>query len=322
MSVPGKVEGGKAVKPETTPAAKKSKRSESPKTASKKKSSSSSKPSAEDLQKLDDKWAERFSRLEAMLVAKSFTVPVKPVVKPAEVTTSQKPFFDPGASTSSLARGSTSTSLVQATGEAVDEMEMATQLLEAPGAGAATQPVQAPGSVPDVQPSGEGDLSAASDSEGNQQSVTGSLSDENYRYGSPDRDLPRDQELSEEASYRETMRGVRSFMGWHKIPEFEQTLMRNQAAGLSRCLTRVQNAMSTQLKSLHLDTKGKSSEKLKKAVGELDYLVTFKRSISQAMARTMQDLSEGVFINMSNFTLARRDSYLEYQHAGVKQDTL
>ena len=296
----------------------------------------------------------------------------------------------------------------------LDEMETATQPLEAPGVGTATQPVQAPGSVPDVQPSGEGDLSAASYSEGDQQSVTGSLSDEYYRYRSPDKDLPRedatDQELSEEASYRETMRGVRSFMGWHKIPEFEtvsssddnpfagahvqstdkvsmklsvddwlcqkmdklnltitegyparntdtsgllkdqfvkppkssrwygmhaergdsdsktmytwcpepaklnhsfsrvarrsfpsaqpsrafsqdmlrrwertaceQTLMCNQAAGLSRCLTMVQDAMSTQLKSLHLDTKGKSSEKLKKAVDELDYLVTFNRSIS------------------------------------------
>ena len=69
VSVLCKVEGGKAVKPETTPAAKKSKHGESQKTASKKKSSSSSKPSAEDLQKLDDKWAERFSRLEAMLFA-------------------------------------------------------------------------------------------------------------------------------------------------------------------------------------------------------------------------------------------------------------
>ena len=36
----------------------------------------------------------------------------------------------------------------------------------------------------------------------------------------------------------------------------------------------------------------------------------------------MQDLSEGVFISMANFTLAHRDSYLEYLHAGVKQDTL
>ena len=77
------------------------------------------------------------------------------------------------------------------------------------------------------------------------------------------------------------------------------------------------------LKTLHLDsTKGKSSERLRNAVDELDYLVTFNRSISQAMARTMQDLSEGIFISMANFTLARMDSYLKYLHAGVKQDTL
>ena len=99
--------------------------------------------------------------------------------------------------------------------------------------------------------------------------------------------------------------------------------MCNQAAGLSHCFTRVQDAMSSQLKTLHLDSmKGKSSDRMKQAVDELVYPVTFNRSISQAMARTMQDLSEGVFINMANFTLARRNSYLEYLHAGVKQDTL
>ena len=102
----------------------------------------------------------------------------------------------------------------------------------------------------------------------------------------------------------------------------EQTIMWNQAAGLSRCLTRVQDTMATQLKTLHLDSKGKSSEKMRQAVSELEYLTTFNRSISQAMARTMQDLSEGVFINMANFTLAGRDSYLDYLHAGVKQDTV
>ena len=99
--------------------------------------------------------------------------------------------------------------------------------------------------------------------------------------------------------------------------------MCNQAAGLSRCLTRVQDSMSTHLRSLHVDKgKGKSSERMQQAVDELEYLVTFNRSISQAMARTMQDLSEGVFISVANFTLARRDSYLEYLHVGVKQDTL
>ena len=40
----------------------------------------------------------------------------------------------------------------------------------------------------------------------------------------------------------------------------EQTVMCNQAAALSHCLTRVQDAMSSQLKSLHLDSsKGNSS---------------------------------------------------------------
>ena len=103
----------------------------------------------------------------------------------------------------------------------------------------------------------------------------------------------------------------------------KQTVMCNQAAGLSCCLTKVQDAMSLQLKTLHSDkSKGKSSERMQQAVDKLEYLVTFNWSISQAMARTMQDLCEGVFISMANFTLARRDNYLEYLHTGVKQDTL
>ena len=83
----------KASQPQSTPmTTKKKKRSESPKPSASRKKSSSSRPSADDLKQLDDKWAERFSRLEAMLLAKPFTVPVEPVVKPAsDVTTSQKP---------------------------------------------------------------------------------------------------------------------------------------------------------------------------------------------------------------------------------------
>ena len=179
------------------------------------------------------------------MLAKSFTVPVEPVVKPAaEVTTSQKPLFDPGASTSSLAKSTepTGPSLVQATGDAVvpprgDEMQTATQPVEAPGSRTATQP----GSVPDVLPSSTGDAdfsahqtltgsrvvqsSSGSESEDDQHSVTGSLLEGYYWDSSPDRELTRnesaDKELSEEASYRETIRGVRSFMGWHKVSEFK-----------------------------------------------------------------------------------------------------
>ena len=79
----------------------------------------------------------------------------------------------------------------------------------------------------------------------------------------------------------------------------------------------------TQLKVIQGDrSKGKSSSKLHQVAEELDYLFTFNQSIKQAMARTMQDLSEGVFINITNLTLACWDSYLNCFTAGIKQDTL
>ena len=83
--------------------------------------------------------------------------------------------------------------------------------------------------------------------------------------------------------------------------------MCNQAAGLSRCITKVQDTIVAQLKTLHMDKgKDKASGRSQHAVDELEYLVTFNRSITQAMARTMQELLEGIFINMANLTLARR----------------
>ena len=102
----------------------------------------------------------------------------------------------------------------------------ATQPVEASGAGTATQPVQAPGAGPDVLPSGTSDAAfsvdqtltgpravqstSGSESEDEQHSETGSLLEGNYRDGSPARDLTRDestdQELSEEASYRDNER--------------------------------------------------------------------------------------------------------------------
>ena len=88
----------------------------------------------------------------------------------------------------------------------------------------------------------------------------------------------------------------------------EQAFMCNQVAGLSRCLTKVQDSMVAKLKTLHLDkSKSKAAERRQHTADKLDYLVTFNRSITQAMAHTMQDLSEGVFINMANLTIARHD---------------
>ena len=40
------------------------------------------------------------------------------------------------------------------------------------------------------------------------------------------------------------------------------------------------------------------------------------------MAKSMEHLTDFVFINLANTTLLRRDSYLQYLKAGVKADTL
>ena len=70
----GQVEGGWVL--EETPAGKKKKPVESPKPSKKK---SSSKPTYDDLKTLDDKWSQRLTRLEAIILAKPSAVSVEPV---------------------------------------------------------------------------------------------------------------------------------------------------------------------------------------------------------------------------------------------------
>ena len=103
----------------------------------------------------------------------------------------------------------------------------------------------------------------------------------------------------------------------------EASTYRNQAAGFSRCLLKVQENMHSQLKVIrtHLN-KGKCSPKVSTAVDELQYLADFNSSISRAMAKTMEHLSDFVFLTVANSTLARRDAYLSHLKSGIKPDTL
>ena len=73
---------------------------------------------------------------------------------------------------------------------------------------------------------------------------------------------------------------------------------------LSCYLTKIQDNMATQLRLILSDKpKGKSASKTQEAAEELVYLMTFNQSITPAMARKIQDLSDCVFINMANLTL-------------------
>ena len=107
---------------------------------------------------------------------------------------------------------------------------------------------------------------------------------------------------------------------WEKLTR-EQSVMANQAAAINRGLRCVQARMTDQLKFLksHRDS---LPDPVKKALGDVENLCVFNKRLSTAMSRTMKDLSEGSFLMMSNFTLLRRDSFLDYIRPGVKTDTL
>ena len=53
----------------------------------------SSKPSSDDLKELESKWSQGFARLEAMLLAKTLSVPVEPVRQTSTIVIAERPFI-------------------------------------------------------------------------------------------------------------------------------------------------------------------------------------------------------------------------------------
>ena len=102
----------------------------------------------------------------------------------------------------------------------------------------------------------------------------------------------------------------------------ETSVICNQAASFNRCLFKVQQNMKDQLKILKAESKGKGSSKASAAAEELTYLMDFNSSITQAAAKSMEHLSEFVFVTMGNLTLVRRDAYLSHLRTGIEPDTL
>ena len=85
----------------------------------------------------------------------------------------------------------------------------------------------------------------------------------------------------------------------------ESTVICNQAAGFNRCLLKIQQNMATQLKAIRVESKGKGPTRVSSAVDELQFLLDFNSGVCQAMAKSMEHLTEFVFVNMANATLLR-----------------
>ena len=109
---------------------------------------------------------------------------------------------------------------------------------------------------------------------------------------------------------------------WEKAAR-KSTYICNQAAGLNRCLNKVQQGMQTQLKILQAErTKGKLAGKVGAATEELQSLMNFSISITHCGTKAMEHLSDFAFISMANIRLCRRDSYLAHVKSGLKPDIL
>ena len=102
----------------------------------------------------------------------------------------------------------------------------------------------------------------------------------------------------------------------------ESSVICNQAAGFNCCLLKIQQNMQTQLRTIRTNSKGKASSKVSAATEELQFLLDFNASVCHAMAKSVEHLTDFVFVNLAKTTLLRRDSYLSYLKGGVKADTL
>ena len=60
----------------------------------------------------------------------------------------------------------------------------------------------------------------------------------------------------------------------------------NQAASFNRCLFKVQQNMQEQMKTIWSESKGNGSAKVSFALDELQFLMDFNASITQAAAKT------------------------------------
>ena len=67
--------------------------------------------------------------------------------------------------------------------------------------------------------------------------------------------------------------------------------------------------------------KGKEPKEVTDAIKDLKDLSAFHTSVSVALGTAFQHLADSLFVQLANFILLRRDSYLEYVKPGLKPDT-
>ena len=194
---------------------------------------------------LDQKWSERFNRLEALLLAISLeqpgpaftTVKVTPTHSPPKTVVSSKPFIRPqptpttdrphelstdlpGNAQTAFKSTSKSTTGKVSTGQPTDLAGTESPLShQVPSRSSSSAPTRRQ-STSSMDTDSDTDISDRPPVDLFVEE--GELSDQDLEASAADPDLT----LSEEQNYRETMSGIRSFMVWTHIPEMDTTASR------------------------------------------------------------------------------------------------
>ena len=108
---------------------------------------------------------------------------------------------------------------------------------------------------------------------------------------------------------------------WEKCAR-EGTYITNHTAAFNRCTSEIKDKMNTHIGLLNdVIVKGKAPKEVVEAIKDLKDLSSFHASISVALGTSLQHLADSLFIQLANFILLRRDSYLEFAKPGLKPDT-
>ena len=108
---------------------------------------------------------------------------------------------------------------------------------------------------------------------------------------------------------------------WEKCAR-EGTYITNHAAAFNKCTSEIQDKMNSHISLLNdVIVKGKAPKEVVDAIRDLKDLSSFHSSVSVALGTSLQHLADGLFIQLANFILLRRDSYLEFAKPGLKPDS-
>ena len=113
-----------------------------------------------------------------------------------------------------------------------------------------------------------------------------------------------------------------SLRRWEKAAR-ENSYIINHSAGFNQCSSELQDRMSQNISLLcSRINKGKAPEEVSGVLNDLLDLMAFHQRVSVAMGTSIQHLADNLFVNLSNLILLRRDAYLDFVKARVKQDTM